>query len=99
MPRVRSKWGLLHSETKPGYRDGHDRPRSIASNRGPITIRRPRVRGARFGSEALPRHRRRLRSVDRSITELWLDGLATRDFEGTLRAFCDVSYDSKSSFA
>ncbi len=45
------------------------------------------MRGARFRSEALPRHRRRLQSVDRSVIELWLDGLATRDFEGTLRAF------------
>jgi hypothetical protein len=40
-----------------------------------------------FVTEALPKHRRRLQSVDKSITDLWLDGLATRDFEGTLRAF------------
>lgn len=70
-----------------GYRDGHDRPRSISSNRGPITIARPRVRGVPFASEILPRHRRKLENVDRSLTDLWLDGLATRDFEGTLRAF------------
>ncbi|HET6895179.1 MAG TPA: IS256 family transposase [Candidatus Baltobacteraceae bacterium] len=70
-----------------GYRDGHDRARTIASNRGPITIARPRVRGARFTSSVLPKHRRKLESVDRSLTDLWLDGLATRDFEGTLRAF------------
>jgi putative transposase len=74
-------------ETKAGYRDGHDRGRTIASNRGPIEVRRPRVRGASFQSEVLPKHRRRLQSVDRSVTDLWLDGLATRDFEGTLRAF------------
>lgn len=74
-------------ETKAGYRDGHDRVRTIASNRGPIEVRRPRVRGASFQSEVLPKHRRRLQSVDRSVTDLWLDGLATRDFEGTLRAF------------
>jgi len=74
-------------ETKTGYRDGHDRVRTIASNRGPIEVRRPRVRGTSFQSEVLPKHRRRLQSVDRSVTDLWLDGLATRDFEGTLRAF------------
>ena len=74
-------------ETKAGYRDGYDRVRTIASNRGPIEVRRPRVRGTTFQSEVLPKHRRRLQSVDRSVTELWLDGLATRDFEGTLRAF------------
>ncbi|HEY9084786.1 MAG TPA: IS256 family transposase [Candidatus Tyrphobacter sp.] len=70
-----------------GYRDGHDRPRTISSNRGPITIARPRVRGTTFTSAVLPKHRRKLENVDRSVTDLWLDGLATRDFEGTLRAF------------
>ncbi len=75
---------------KTGYRDGHDRARTITSNRGPIDIRRPRVRGAAFSSTVLPRHKRRLRDVDASLTELWLDGLATRDFEGTLRAFLGV---------
>jgi transposase-like protein len=72
---------------KTGYRDGHDRPRSIASNRGPIIVARPRVRGIPFVSEILPKHRRKLENVDRSLTDMWLDGLATRDFEGTLRAF------------
>ncbi len=73
--------------SKTGYRDGHDRPRSIASNRGPIIVARPRVRGIPFASQVLPKHRRKLENVDRSLTALWLDGLATRDFEGTLRAF------------
>ncbi len=74
-------------EAKSGYRDGHDRGRTITSNRGPIDVKRPRVRGAPFNSAILPKHRRRLQRVDSSLTALWLDGLATRDFEGTLRAF------------
>ncbi len=73
--------------SKAGSRDGHDRARTITSNRGPIDIKRPRVRGTPFSSVVLPKHKRRLRDVDASLTELWLDGLATRDFEGTLRAF------------
>jgi putative transposase len=74
-------------ESKAGHRDGHDRPRTIASNRGSIDVQRPRIRGAAFSSVVLPKHRRRLQNVDASLTELWLDGLATRDFEGTLRVF------------
>lgn len=74
-------------DAKRGHRDGHDRPRTITSNRGPILIQRPRIRGAAFSSTVLPKHRRRLQDVDSSLTDLWLDGLATRDFEGTLRAF------------
>ena len=73
--------------TKGGYRDGFERPRTVTSNRGPIDVRRPRVRGAAFSSAILPRHKRRLPDVDESLSDLWLDGLATRDFEGTLRAF------------
>ncbi|MHB8144626.1 MAG: IS256 family transposase [Vulcanimicrobiaceae bacterium] len=72
---------------RPGYRDGHDRSRTVASTRGPITIERPRVRGMRFESAILPKHRRKLENLDQSMIDLWLDGLATRDFEGTLRAF------------
>ena len=74
-------------ESKLGYRDGHDRARVITSNRGPIRVQRPRVPGVSFGSAILPKHRRRLQNVDASVTDLWLDGLATRDFESTLRAF------------
>jgi len=83
----RLRYERRSDETKQRYRDGHDRSRTITSNRGPIEVRRPRVRGAAFKSEALPAHRRRLQCVDQSVTELWLDGLATRDFEGTLRSF------------
>ena len=75
------------ADANPGYRDGHDRARSIASNRGPITMKRPRVRGAAFSSQILPKHRRKLENVDRNLTQMWLDGMATRDFEGTLRLF------------
>jgi len=83
----RLRYERRSSESKSGYRDGHDRGRTITSNRGPIDVKRPRVRGASFSSAILPKHRRRLKTVDSSLTDLWLDGLATRDFEGTLRAF------------
>jgi len=66
----RLRYERRSDETKQGYRDGHDRSRTTTSNRGPIEVRRPRVRGAASKSEALPAHRRRLRSVDQSVTEL-----------------------------
>lgn len=48
-----------------GHRDGYDRPRTITSAAGSLTIRRPRVRGgARFDSQILPKHARRLPMVD-----------------------------------
>ena len=83
----RLRYERRSGDAKSGYRDGYDRARTITSNRGPIDIKRPRVRGASFRSAILPKHRRRLQTVDSSLTDLWLDGLATRDFEGTLRVF------------
>jgi transposase-like protein len=58
----RLRYERQSGDTNVGHRDGHDRPRSIASNRGPIEIRRPRVRGVAFRSEALQKHRRRLKA-------------------------------------
>ena len=55
--------------TKGGYRDGHDRPRTITSNRGPIDLRRPRVRGISFSSGVLPKHKRRRQDVDASLSQ------------------------------
>jgi len=68
------------------HRDGHDRERAVFSNRGPIALRRPRVRGVRHESAVLPKFRRRLENVDSSLNEVWLRGLSQRDCEPSLRA-------------
>ena len=68
------------------YRDGYDRERQIFSNRGPIALRRPRVRGIEHESAVLPKFRRRLENVDDSLNETWLRGLSQRDCEPSLRA-------------
>ncbi|MGH7746741.1 MAG: IS256 family transposase, partial [Candidatus Dormibacteria bacterium] len=68
------------------HRDGYDRERHVFSNRGPIALRRPRVRGVKHESEVLPKFRRRLENVDSSLNEAWLRGLSQRDCEPSLRA-------------
>jgi putative transposase len=68
------------------YRNGHDPERLITTPAGPIPIRRPRVRGVRYESAVLPKHKRRLPSLDRTFHKLWLEGLSQRDFEPALRA-------------
>ena len=55
----RLRYERRSESTKGGYRDGFERPRTVTSNRGPIDVRRPRVRGAAFASAVLPRHKRR----------------------------------------
>jgi transposase-like protein len=69
------------------YRDGYERERTVTGPCGGLTIRRPRVRGdgQRFDSQLLPRHVRRLASVNKTMHELWVQGLSHRDFEPSLR--------------
>jgi len=57
----------------------------VISSIGPIPIRRPRVRGVQHESELIPKFRRRLPLIDKTIHQLWIEGLAHRDFEPTLR--------------
>lgn len=68
------------------YRNGHDPERSITTGAGTIAIRRPRLRGATYESAVLPKHKRRLPSLDRAFHRLWIEGLSQRDFEPALRA-------------
>ena len=68
------------------YRNGHDPQRLITTPAGAIPIRRPRVRGTTYISAVLPKHARRLPSLDRTFHKLWLEGLSQRDFEPALRA-------------
>jgi len=68
------------------YRNGHDPERLITTPVGTIPIRRPRVRGTTYESAVVPKHARRLPSLDRTFHKLWLEGLSQRDFEPALRA-------------
>jgi len=74
-------------DATPGYRNGLGKPRRLSALAGPITLRRPRVRGleARFASRVLPLFKRRTEEVGRLLPELYLHGLAQGDFELALR--------------
>lgn len=85
--------GRLKSERKspvdaqPGYRNGHGKPRHLTTSAGTITVRRPRVRELeeRFESRILPLFVRRTQAIGDLIPELYLHGLAERDFDLALR--------------
>jgi len=71
-----------------GYRDGYEEPRTIAFGSTPVRVQRPRVRESEvpFASELLPAYKRRFPELDKTMHELWIQGLSTRDFEPSLRA-------------
>ena len=53
-----------------------------------MRVRRPRIRESEvpFASELLPAYKRRFPELDKTMHELWIQGLSTRDFEPSLRA-------------
>ena len=76
-----------HVDPSPGYRNGYGKRRRVSMTCGTITVRRPRVRGLdeRFESRILPLFKRRTQKVADLIPELYLHGLANRDFHLALR--------------
>ena len=74
-----------------GYRNGYLPARSIGTGMGAVEIRQPRVsdvpEGATsFQSEIVGRYTRRSRTQARLLARLYLEGLATGDFEPVFRA-------------
>lgn len=70
-----------------GYRNGYGKSRTLTLGQGTITVQRPRVRGLeeRFESQLLPFFKRRTEAVSALLPELYLHGLAQRDFTVALR--------------
>jgi putative transposase len=74
-------------DSPPAYRNGHGKARRLTLGCGTVTVYRPRVRGLeqRFESRVLPLFARRTAEVNKLIPQLYLHGLALRDFDLALR--------------
>ena len=70
-------------DSRPGYRNGHGKPRKLTLSCGTVSVRRPRVRSVeeRFQSRILPLCVKRSRQVAALIPRLYLHGLAEGDFD------------------
>jgi transposase-like protein len=70
-----------------GYRNGYGKQRRVTLGSGTVSIRAPRVRDTEepFGSNVLLSYQRRSNAVKELIPELYVQGLATGDFEPALR--------------
>ncbi len=70
-----------------GYRNGYGKPRKVSLSCGTIEVRRPRVRDLeeRFESRILPKFMRQSTKVQSVLPQLYLEGLALRDFDRALR--------------
>lgn len=74
-------------EASKGYRNGHGKPRNLVLPSGTITVRRPRLCNLeeRFESRVLPLFQRQSQSVKGLLPQLYLEGLALRDFDRAMR--------------
>lgn len=69
-----------------GYRNGHGKPRRLALMSGTVTLKRPRLKGAKgFESKVLPLFKRRSKELGEMLPDLYLHGLSKGDFELALR--------------
>lgn len=75
------------SSEAPPYRNGHGKPRRLTLPIGTIEVRRPRLRNLTecFESRLLPLFQRRSQVVNAMLPQLYLHGLALRDFDMALR--------------
>lgn len=62
------------------HRAGHY-DRKLATTSGEVTIRMPKLKGMRFTTAIIERHRRREASVEKAIIEMYLAGVSTRRIE------------------
>ena len=62
------------------YRAGHY-DRGLTTSSGEVTIRMPKLKGARLATAAIERHRRRETSVEEAMIEMHLAGVSTRRIE------------------
>lgn len=73
-----------------GYRSGYLPERSIILGSGAVSVKVPRVSdeppGQRFQSQLLKPYQKRSQTVAALFPKLFIEGLATRDFEPALRA-------------
>ncbi len=81
------------TDQKRGYRNGHQPARTIGVGVGAVEVRLPRVSEVPpevspkgFESEIVARYQRRSRTQERLLARLYLEGLASGDFEPVFRA-------------
>ncbi|MBC7541542.1 MAG: transposase [Candidatus Sericytochromatia bacterium] len=83
-------WYERSDEAFRGHRNGQGNERSITLGSGTVKVRVPRVADTpadqpKFQSVVLAAYQRRSSTVAALIPGLWVEGLATRDFEPALR--------------
>lgn len=83
----RAKYDKSNREEFQGYRNGHHKKRVVSTAVGGLEVRVPRVSDNRepFESKLVKPYKRRSEGLNNLFPKLFIEGLATRDFEPSLR--------------
>jgi len=83
----RGKYAKTAAEDFRGYRNGHHKERTISTSFGSLEVKVPRVsdNAEAFQSQLVKAYKRRSEGLDCLFPNLFVEGLATRDFEPALR--------------
>lgn len=83
----RAKYDKTAGEEFRGYRNGHHQQRTVSTTVGALEVKVPRVSDNRksFQSSLVKPYKRRSEGLDNLFPKLFIEGLATRDFEPALR--------------
>ncbi len=83
----RGKYAKTNPEEFRGYRNGHYPQRTIGTSFGSLEVKVPRVSDTpqKFESNLVKKYKRRSEGLDCLFPNLFVEGLATRDFEPALR--------------
>lgn len=84
---TRGKYAKTAAEDFRGYRNGHHKQRTISTSFGSLEVKVPRVsdNAEQFQSNLVKKYKRRSEGLDCLFPNLFVEGLATRDFEPALR--------------
>lgn len=83
----RAKYDKTSKQEFRGYRNGHHTERTVSTTVGGLKVRVPRVSDnpETFQSKVVKPYQRRSEGLDCLFPKLFVEGLATRDFEPALR--------------
>lgn len=83
----REKYDKTEAENFLGYRNGHHRGRTVSTAFGGLKVQVPRVSDSPqvYQSQLVKKYKRRSEALDCLFPKLFVEGLATRDFEPALR--------------
>jgi putative transposase len=72
-------------------RNGKGKPKTLATEHGPVSIQAPRDRDGSFEPKVVRKRQRRFEGFDEKILALYSRGMSTRDIEAHLREIYGVS--------